>query len=318
MGTKPVNFVSWLDAARYANWLHNGKPVGFQVALTTQDGAYDLTIASPGTTAVRKLNARFFLPSDAEWVRSAYYDGAIGGEHVYPTRSDLQPIEAIAAPNGDVANPGPNVANYNFGADWNLADGNVTTVGSCGPESASFFGTFDQGGNISEWTEDLSTTKRVVRGGSWASPASGLQSSSTELKDFFMEQNVTGFRIGRTINCPDEDLDGLPDFIGEVPSLSVTRPSSPPGAATTISWLALVEADRYDLLTGTLSSLASGGLTSAICFYENQTVLSVPDWQLEPPSGNGRYYLVRAENLCGPGSWGVDRAGRWRLSAACP
>ena len=26
MGNKPVNFVSWLDAARYVNWLENGMP----------------------------------------------------------------------------------------------------------------------------------------------------------------------------------------------------------------------------------------------------------------------------------------------------
>lgn len=42
MGTKPVNFVKWLDCCRYCNWLHNGKPSGPQTAATTEDGAYPL------------------------------------------------------------------------------------------------------------------------------------------------------------------------------------------------------------------------------------------------------------------------------------
>lgn len=39
---KPMTYVTWLCAARYCNWLHNGKPVGPQVAETTEDGAYTL------------------------------------------------------------------------------------------------------------------------------------------------------------------------------------------------------------------------------------------------------------------------------------
>ena len=29
-GNRPVNFVSWGDAARFTNWLHNGQPTGVQ------------------------------------------------------------------------------------------------------------------------------------------------------------------------------------------------------------------------------------------------------------------------------------------------
>jgi len=309
MGSRPVNFLSWLDAARYANWLHNGKPIGLQVALTTQDGAYDLSVASPGTAAVRRTGARFFLPSDAEWTRAAYYDASNGGEWLYPTRSNTQPIGAIVNGSGDVINPGVNVANYNVSVD------NLTKAGACGPESASWFGTFDQGGNVSEWTEDLSVGKRIVRGGSYSSPAASLQASSTEPKDFFLEQAVTGFRVGRVLTCPDANLDGSPDFIGEVPSLSVTRP---PFGATTIAWPVVTGADRYDLATGTIASLQASGLTGSTCFFENVTTQSVLEYRLEPTAGNGYYYLVRAENACGTGSWGLDRLGRWRLSAACP
>ena len=37
---RPVNYVSFWDAARFANWLHNGQPTGRKVPGTTEDGAY--------------------------------------------------------------------------------------------------------------------------------------------------------------------------------------------------------------------------------------------------------------------------------------
>ena len=39
---RPVNYVSWGDAVRFANWLTNGKPTGVQGPSTTEDGAYHL------------------------------------------------------------------------------------------------------------------------------------------------------------------------------------------------------------------------------------------------------------------------------------
>ena len=58
------------------------------------------------------------------------------------------PTVATANATGDISNPGTNVANYDLGADWNGQNGNVTTVGTAGADSASFYGTFDQGGNV--------------------------------------------------------------------------------------------------------------------------------------------------------------------------
>jgi hypothetical protein len=39
---RPVNFVSFGDALRFANWLHNGQPAGVQDLTTTEDGSYFL------------------------------------------------------------------------------------------------------------------------------------------------------------------------------------------------------------------------------------------------------------------------------------
>ena len=43
MGNKPVNYVSFFDAMRFVNWLHNGQPTGAQDASTTEDGVYTIT-----------------------------------------------------------------------------------------------------------------------------------------------------------------------------------------------------------------------------------------------------------------------------------
>lgn len=315
MADKPVNFVSWLDAARYANWLQNGKPSGAQGPLTTQDGAYDLTQLSPGTTALRKPDAIFFLPSDAEWTRAAYHDVSLGIDWTYPTQSAVLPVIATSDSVGRISNSGPNVANYAFGADWNAQDGNVTSVGSAGLASASWYGTYDQAGNVSEWTEDLLAGRRVVRGGSCLDLNDALlRVDGPETRDFFSEVNKTGFRVARSAACRDTNLDGEPDFVGEVQDLRVSK-----APATTLSWLRTPLASRYDLASGLLSTLAAGGTTSATCLQNDLTAITFADTTPHPSQGNGYYYLVRAQSACGSGTWGRSKAGVSRLpAAACP
>ena len=61
----PVTYVSWGDAARFANWLHNGQPTGAQNASTTEDGAYTLNGATSDAAlnaVSRNANATWFIP----------------------------------------------------------------------------------------------------------------------------------------------------------------------------------------------------------------------------------------------------------------
>ncbi len=63
-GARPVTYVSWYDAARFTNWLHNGQPEGLQVAGTTEDGAY--TLAGNTGLIAKNANATFWIPSEHE------------------------------------------------------------------------------------------------------------------------------------------------------------------------------------------------------------------------------------------------------------
>jgi sulfatase modifying factor 1 len=213
MGNKPVNFVSWYDSARFTNWLHNNQPTGAQGAGTTETGAYTLqggtTTPSNGQTVARELAATWFLPAatwflpnENEWYKAAYYNPATSSYFDYPTSSNTAPTMAASDADGNIINPGANVANYSLGADGNGLDGNLTTVGSADNsgtlalESASPYLTFDQGGNVQEWNESLLTaTSRVVRGGSWLFTADSMRGSDRFSVDPTTEFSVLGFRV---------------------------------------------------------------------------------------------------------------------------
>lgn len=71
---------------------------------------------------------------------------------------------------------------------------------------------------------------------------------------------------------------------------------------------------RYDVVRGTLSSLrATGGYGSATCLWNGFGGNVFQDPAPDPPPGDGFWYFVRAENVCGVGSYGVPD-----LDAASP
>jgi formylglycine-generating enzyme required for sulfatase activity len=205
MGNKPVNLVSYFDAMRFVNWLHNGQPSGAQDATTTEDGVYTI---SDGVSETRSPDARFFIPTENEWYKAAYHQpSADGGDSddywLYPTASNSIPTIASANAFGDISNPGPNVANYASGADWNGQNGNVTTVGSAGLWSESFYGTADQGGNVWEWNETVELgSSHVLRGGSWFFVENDLRSSRQDTSNPPSELVNIGFRVASPVPKP--------------------------------------------------------------------------------------------------------------------
>lgn len=208
---RPVNYVSWGDAARFANWLTNGQPAGAQDASTTEDGSYYLngTTSNAALLAVVRKNpdqgGRYYIPTEDEWRKAAYHknDGVTGNYFNYPTGSD-------SLPNNDLINPDPgNNANFHyFTGSMSEADGFTigspyyrTPVGEF-ENSGSPYGTFDQGGNVWEWNEAIRWTQtpdgtyRALLGGAFNDGGPFL--SAAQLGVFFQpsgEFEHIGFRV---------------------------------------------------------------------------------------------------------------------------
>ncbi len=199
MGNKPVNYVSFFDAMRFVNWLDNGQGSG-----DTEIGVYDLSADIGGLLQTRAGGASYFIPSENEWYKGAYYSTDDGdgnpGYWIYPTQSDVVPTVATADAVGDINNAiGAPIANYDRGADWNGQDGNVTTVGSGGAGSESFYGAADMGGNVWEWNEAVFGSNRELRGGSWAVITGNLESSFPANSSPSFEGGGVGFRVASPI-----------------------------------------------------------------------------------------------------------------------
>jgi formylglycine-generating enzyme len=165
MGDKPVNRINYERAVRFANWLHNDQD-GTQI----DTGAYDLTKGFANRPVFHSPSAKVWIPTMNEWLKAAYYSPKLnkrkGGYYLFATQSDNLPVKALATPTGEIANPGPHVANYDNGAVWNGA-ANLTSVGTAG--TASYYGTFDQTGNANEWMEPDNDNRHVFFSGGYAS-----------------------------------------------------------------------------------------------------------------------------------------------------
>ena len=203
MGDKPVNFVSWFDAARVANWLQNGQGSG-----STETGAYTLVGGqTSGTAPAKNPGAQFYIPTQNEWYKAAYYKGSgtNAGYWAYPTQSNAAPtaVTADSTGNGSAGSTG-NSANFASGAIWNSITGNVTTVGTNGGPSA--YGAFDMGGNVMEWNDltGAAGTTRGLRGGSWLSigPLS-LSPSINDSDEPSYEAAGVGFRLAIPVPVPE-------------------------------------------------------------------------------------------------------------------
>lgn len=177
---KPVNYVSWFSALRFINWLHNGQLSGAQDVMTTENGAYDLSLDIHDIE--RQPGAEVYLPNLDEWYKAGCYEPGASedGYWDYATRSDDVPKVAHADSNGNIdgyfldGNSGPwvpggeNIANYKRGADWNGVDGNFTTVGSAGPLSESYYGAADLCGNAAEYIEYVAPSWPGIRVVFWS------------------------------------------------------------------------------------------------------------------------------------------------------
>lgn len=171
---KPVNYVSFWDACRFANWLCTGD---------TETGAYTMRAG----TVTRNAGWTWAVASEDEWYKAAYYNGD-GTYWKYPTKSN------------DI--PSHDQANYYRGIGIPV----LTDVGAF--PYASHYGTFDQGGNVMEWTDTGVNwgASHSARGGSHSSDYSLLESYTTNYYLPQSQDNFLGFRIVQAVPEPSSVL----------------------------------------------------------------------------------------------------------------
>lgn len=196
----PITYVSWFNAARYANWMSNGQPVGSQNSTTTENGAYNINGATNSgiAPARNQLNPNtgappnFFIPTENEWYKAAYYDPSLnhgdGGYYFYATRSNVSPGNIL--PNSGYISPQPtnNQSNYIYGTSYlycvtqnaaiNTSQYYLTSVGAFA-QTYSPYGVFDMNGNVWELNSRTGEPSPNVgiRGGAWTSLESYLKST---------------------------------------------------------------------------------------------------------------------------------------------
>jgi sulfatase modifying factor 1 len=165
---KPVVYVSWFDAARFANWMMNGQGGG-----DMETGAYTLNGATSGIITAN-IGAQVYLPSEDEWYKAAYYSAANTSYSLYPNGQNT-----ITRADANYQNTG----------------GSTTDVGSYSGDGSSY-GTFDQGGNVSEWNDAvISDSSRGLRGGSFYSNGGYLRASARGDVTPPVEVSTIGFRV---------------------------------------------------------------------------------------------------------------------------
>lgn len=190
LDAQPAGKLSWYEAAAFVNWLNVS--TGHQAAydLTWDGSAWTMSLWSSGDAwqgdnKYRHKDAYYFLPSEDEWFKAAYYSGSGTNYWTYPTASDTAPTPTAGGTASGTAVYGQ--------SDFS----NIDNSGGL-----SFYGTRGQGGNAWEWTEsasDMSYTNpaanRTVRGGNYNSPAVDLSNGTRSANAVDLEANSIGFRI---------------------------------------------------------------------------------------------------------------------------
>lgn len=203
---RPIVYVKFYDIARFANWMHYGCPNTGKSEIGTTEGTYnkgayntsDFEEVRSGkkapypTFGKRNKGARYWIPSENEWYKAAYYDPQLIGNrkyHDYPTRTSDAPL--LSEANYMVNN------HFSVGAPYFVAP--VDSFAN----SPSYYGTLQQGGNVWEWIEDWQygiIGNRGLRGGSWSYTSYGLNACNTDPGGLDNSGYVFGARLCKSAN----------------------------------------------------------------------------------------------------------------------
>lgn len=142
--------MSLRNAARFCNWLHNGK-VSERWAF--EKGVYDASTftrnpdGSYNDDYSRSPNARYWIPSLDEWLKAVYYDpdrfgAGQGGWWRFPAAADEPLLVALPSKGGETN-----------GSLWNWYNNPLLPAGMY-PDIQSPWGLLDASGGFAELTED--------------------------------------------------------------------------------------------------------------------------------------------------------------------
>lgn len=208
---RPITFINWFDAARYANWMSNGQPIGQQDALTTEDGAYRLLGVTQGETIPRNaINPNtgatplVYMPTENQWYKAAYYSPKLnsgrGGYYLYATRSNRAPGNRV----GDEFNMANYIDDYSGSYFYSVpqiryldpTQNYLTDVGAYSG-SPSYYGTYDQNGLLYQWNdlEGTAGPSRGLRGGFYFAGPGAAQSLSFNQASPTREASDTTIRL---------------------------------------------------------------------------------------------------------------------------
>jgi formylglycine-generating enzyme len=194
---QPAANISWYEAAAFVNFLNtnSGKTAAYNLTFTTNwsmaPWSSEQAWTAGGTNLYRNKDAYYFLPSENEWYKAAYYNAAGTNYFLYPTAGNTAPVPVAS---------GTNVGAAVYDQPYEQGPADVNSAGGL-----SLYGTMGQGGNAMEWMETAAdgtnnspTEVRTIRGGDWATPELFLVSSGDLARgqsDPYLESNGMGFRV---------------------------------------------------------------------------------------------------------------------------
>jgi len=197
---KPATSVSWNEAARFVNWMNTsrGYSAAYKFTLQPRDVGYsanaDIELWVNGDLGYNASNfyrnsyAFYFLPSEDEWYKAAYYSGSGTTYFDYALQSDTIPT-AVSS--------GTGASEAVYGQSLRTGPADVANAGG-----SSFYGTRGQNGNAWEWNEsaftapnDSSSGDRALRGGLWFDSEFDLRSSLRDSNSPSGEFSDVGFRV---------------------------------------------------------------------------------------------------------------------------